>query len=440
VALVFALTLHGEPAQAAPPPESLRALAVRPPLPADPTNRYADDPRAARFGQRLFFEPRFSGALLEGDNDGSSNTLGLKGETGRVSCAGCHVPAAGFSDNRSLGQQASLAAGWTLRRTPSLLDVGRSRLLHWDGRHDAFWNQIFGPLEHSNEMNSARLFVAEQVFRLHRKEYEALFGAMPPLGDGVRFPQLTAERAGCKPQLRAREICHGVPGDGAEYDGLSPADQLAVTRVVVNLGKAVEAYLRKLSCGRGRFDAWVAGDESALSEAERRGALLFTGKAGCVSCHTGPTLSDERFHNVGLFAQTVSVIVSDAGDLGASVGLAQSLADPLNAKSAFSDAPLRSPSGFGAAGLSANPPASEGSFRTPKLRCVSARPSFMHTAQLRTLDEVVAFFDRGGHPFGYPGKSELKPLGLSAQERADLVAFLKSLDGPGPERLLLTQP
>ena len=56
----------------------------------------------------------------------------------------------------------------------------------------------------------------------------------------------------------------------------------------------------------------------------------------------------------------------------------------------------------------------------------------MHTGQLRTLDDVVAFFDKGGHPYGFPGKSELVPLGLSERERKDLVAFLGTLEGPGP--------
>ena len=61
----------------------------------------------------------------------------------------------------------------------------------------------------------------------------------------------------------------------------------------------------------------------------------------------------------------------------------------------------------------------------------------MHTGQMLSLDKVVAFFDRGGDSVGFPGVSELEPLGLSARERADLVAFLNSLDGPGPNPALL---
>jgi hypothetical protein len=60
------------------------------------------------------------------------------------------------------------------------------------------------------------------------------------------------------------------------------------------------------------------------------------------------------------------------------------------------------------------------------------RPSFMHTAQLRSLEDTVAFFDAGGHLGGYPGRNELRPLGLRETERTDLVAFLRALDGAGP--------
>jgi cytochrome c peroxidase len=82
-----------------------------------------------------------------------------------------------------------------------------------------------------------------------------------------------------------------------------------------------------------------------------------------------------------------------------------------------------------------------GAFRTPSLRCDATHPSFMHTAQIRTLDEVVAFFNIGGDPPGpYPGQSELAPLALTDDEQVDLTAFLAALDGPGPDAALLSAP
>jgi cytochrome c peroxidase len=409
--------------------------ATLPDAPADPTNRWSDDARAARLGQRLFFDAALSGRLLDGDNDGGPSALGVQGETGKVACSGCHVPESGFSDSRSLRQQVSLGAGWGLRRTPSLLDVGQSRLLMWDGRHDAQYNQVFGPIESQVEMNASRLFVAEQLFARHREEYERIFGAMPPLDDATRFPPLAAEESGCG-ELNADLECttplRGAPGDGAEYDGLLEEDRALVTEVVVNMGKAIGAYERLLTCGQSRFDAWMAGDEEALSRAEQRGAALFVGKGKCASCHSGPYFSDEKFHNVGVKPELVATVFIDANDPGASVGLEKMLADPLNARGAFSDGYDDRHPELGSEMV--------GAFRTPRLRCVAMRPSFMHTGHMMSVEAVVSFFSRGGEPLGYPGTNELERLDLSEREQADLVAFLHALTGPGPADPLLAAP
>jgi cytochrome c peroxidase len=407
-----------------------------PPPPADPTNRWADDPAAALFGQTLFFDPRFSGALLDGDNDGTPFALGKKGETGKVACSGCHLPDGGFSDTRTLHRQISLGAGWGLRRAPSLLDVAHSKLLMWDGRRDALFNQPFGALESPVEMNSSRLYAARQMFENHKAGYEAIFGPLPPLDDEARFPRLLAEQSGC-PRLDKDNKCVGVqrgaPGDQAEFDALAPADQDAVTRVWVNAGKAMAAYQRLLSCGPTPFDAWVHGDETAIGRAEQRGAALFVGKAGCVTCHSGAYLSDERFHNVGLRPGVVATVFIDFNDPGASVGLVEAKADPLNSLGAFSDgSDDRLPELIG--------PEYTGAFRTPRLRCVALRPSFMHTGHVDDLEDVLAFFNRGGEQGGFPGHNELTPLKLSARELADLLAFLNSLTGPGPAPALLAPP
>jgi cytochrome c peroxidase len=404
--------------------------------PKDASNAWADDAGAAAFGQALFFDPEFSGALLDGDNDGSPNALGSKGDTGKVACSGCHLPEAGFSDARTIRKQISLGAGWGLRKAPSLLDVGQSALLMWDGRRDSLYSQAFGPLESPVEMNSSRLYAAQQVFKNHKSAYEARFGPLPPLDDAARFPALSAAQTGCQ-KLDANGRCasgsHGSPGDGGEYDALTPADQEAVTRVWVNAGKAIGAYERLLTCGPGRFDAFVHGDEGVLSRAERRGAALFVGAARCNACHSGPYLSDEAFHNVGLQPQVVATVFIDANDPGASEGLALAQTDPLNVTGPYSDGDDgRLPTQL--------PESLLGAFRTPRLRCVAGRPSFMHTGQLLTLTEVVDFFDRGGDHFGFPGKNELTPLGLSARERADLAAFLTTLSGPGPRAALRSPP
>jgi cytochrome c peroxidase len=206
---------------------------------------------------------------------------------------------------------------------------------------------------------------------------------------------------------------------------MTPANQRAVTEVVVNAGKAIGAFERRLTCGAAPFDDWVHGD-TPLSVAAQRGAALFVGAAGCVTCHAGPFLTDQRFHNVGLAPAVVQQGFVDSNDLGAATGLAAAIADPLNSLGPYSD-------GSDSRLPSAVTPSMTGAFRTPGLRCVSQRPAFMHTGQLGTLSDVVTFFNRGGHSSGYPGTNELHPLGLTERDRADLVAFLTTLNGPGAD-------
>ncbi len=151
-------------------------------------------------------------------------------------------------------------------------------------------------------------------------------------------------------------------------------------------------------------------------------------KGDCVRCHGGPSLSDQGFHNVGVkpvandptFAR---FLVLD--DRGLADGAKTLAADPLRSTSEFSDGTDARHQ------VDASKP-SLGAIRTPSLRCVAQRPSFLHTGHLETLEQVVAFFHRGGDKFGYPGVNELRPLGLTTREQADLVAFLRALDGPGP--------
>jgi cytochrome c peroxidase len=240
-----------------------------------------------------------------------------------------------------------------------------------------------------------------------------------------QYAPVAAADAGC-PDLPV-DLVHGI----CIKPGYTDAD---VTRIVVNMGKAIEAYTRQLQCGQSRFDSWMAGNETALSPDEQAGATLFVGKGGCDSCHSGPYLTDHYFHNVGLHPDFVFFVVP-IDDPGASGGLAAMLADPLNSKSSYSD---------GYDGRLERLPTDlsplVGTFSTPGLRCVNGRPSFMHTGQFRSLEDVVIFFNNGGDASGFQGRSENYPRNLNATERAQLVAFLRALDGPGPDPALSAAP
>jgi cytochrome c peroxidase len=408
---------------------------VFPPPVTDVSNKYADDPKAAALGEKLFAEKSFSGALLDLDDDGGPNSLGLRGDVGKVSCGSCHETDNYFLDTRSAFKQLSLGTGWTHRRTPSLLDIGQAKIVMWGGRHSTLYAQVFGPLENPVEMNSSRLFVAEQIAALYGAEYEDVFGAgaLAPLADASRFPPLTPTTTGCRltqqvdhPRASPPDplyVCHGTPGDSAEYDGMAAADQDLVTRVVVNVGKAIAAYERTLECGPSRFDDWAHGDDQALTASELHGFGLFTGKGRCATCHSGPYFSDQAFHALGLAEGPTKEHILNDNDRGALPDLQAAIADPIGITGPYSDGDDgRLPTTLG--------PNLDGAFRTPVLRCVSRRPSFMHSALLLTLDDVVAFHDRGGDPPGnYVGQSELVPLELTDTEQSDLVTFLGALDG-----------
>ena len=246
--------------------------------PPDVTNRFADDRAAAALGpETLLRSFVFRAAARHGQRRQPRDARALPGQTGRVACAGCHIPASGFSDTRSFQLQISLGAGWGRRRAPSLLDVGQATLVMWDGKRDTLYDQIFGPLETVVEMNSSRLYMAEQLYAEYQSDYEAVFGPMPPLDDTTQFPPLSADadRVPTEEPTSPPPTCdgtfHGMPGDHAEFDGMTAANQTAVTQVVVNAGKAIGAFERLLTCGPTPFDAWMQAGRGDLARGAARG-------------------------------------------------------------------------------------------------------------------------------------------------------------------------
>jgi cytochrome c peroxidase len=246
-------------------------------LPADPTNRVADDPRAADLGRRLFFDPRLSA-------------------NGQVACATCHQPDQEFQDGTPLAK----GVGVTNRRTMPVAGTAYSPFLFWDGRKDSLWAQALGPLESPVEHGGTREQYAQVMAAHYRSDYEEIFGAIP---------------------------------------GLTTRDE--ITAVFVNMGKAIAAYERRIQYGPSRFDAYVQplietgrAPEGVLAQDEIAGLKLFIGKAHCTQCHNGPLFTNNEFHNTGVPA--VPTLPSDRGRMTGATGV---LNDEFNCRSKWSDAP-----------------------------------------------------------------------------------------------------
>src|SRR5262245_21956149 len=263
----------------------IRTLSPLPPLPVDTTNRYRDLPAAARLGQKLFFDPRLSGPIQEGTP--AEGQLGAIGESGRIACRDCHRPESiWLFDTRSnnggaIPNATSLGSKWMPRNASSIVNsvfyVNARTAAHWrenDGYSDSEWFDAQSEPEGPPVQNGSRLQLAHVIFEHYRADYDAAFPEWPldaALGDTSRFP-LT-----------------GSPyTDVANWKRLSPGDQEIVNRVLVNYGKAMEAFLRLLVSRNAPFDRYVAGDGAAISGEAKRGLKLFIGKAGCVACHNTP--------------------------------------------------------------------------------------------------------------------------------------------------------
>ena len=366
---------------------SLSSLA---PLPPDPSNRYADDPRAAALGRALFFDKRLSG-------------------NGKVACATCHVPAKGFQD----GTPLSHGVGETARRAMPIPGTAYNAWQFWDGRADSQWEQALGPLESAVEHGGSRVQYARLLAGHYRAEYEAVFGAMPDVAGLPRQAGPVADTAW-----------------RAAWTRMPPARQNEISRVYANIGKAIAAYERRIGYAPSRFDRYVdaelAGRGHAAADGftsdEEAGLRIFIGKGNCTRCHNGALLTDQHFHNTGVPA----VRLTAAPDSGRAVGVRQALAGEFSCTSRYSDA--RADDCEELQFAVTDGPELVRAYKTPSLRNAANRAPYMHAGELATLEDVVAHYSAAPH--APCGRSELTPLHLSAQEQRQLVAFLRTLSGP----------
>jgi cytochrome c peroxidase len=166
-----------------------------------------------------------------------------------------------------------------------------------------------------------------------------------------------------------------------------------------SIAKAIATFERTVVSSIAPFDSWVAGDESAISEGAKRGFALFTGKARCNACHAGWRFTDDSFQDIGV--------------PGKDVGRGKLLKDI---------------------------PTMQYAFKTPTLRNVDRRAPFMHDGSESTLESVVDLYALGGRAKRPSLSGDIKPFPMTAEERSDLVAFLRTLTSADPMPSLPLMP
>jgi cytochrome c peroxidase len=230
------------------------------------------------------------------------------------------------------------------RNSGTILDAAYMRYQFWDGRAGSLEEQALGPIHNPIEMGETLENVVQKLDAIpgYKQQFQEVFAT-------------------------------DVNTDG--------------------IAKAIASFERTVLSGPSPYDRWVAGDPKAMSESAQRGLHLFNGKAHCTPCHSGPTFSDQTFHNLGAGM--------DRPD--PDVGRFKETKDP----------------------------ADMGRFKTPTLRNVELTPPYLHTGTEKTLTDVVDFYDRGGT--ANPNLDPLMmPLHLTSSEKQDLVEFLKGLTGTVP--------
>ncbi len=256
-----------------------------------------------------------------------------------LACVDCHQPERAFTDGRAravgvYGRRGS-------RSVPTLVNRAWGKSFFWDGRIDTLEEQVLRPIVAKTERD---LTVDDAVERLRGTS---------------QYPAAFRETFG-----------RDVNGD--------------------DLARALAAYVRTIQAGASPYDRYVWGEPDALSPEAKAGLALFHGRANCTVCHAGPNLTDEEFHNTGVFWGR----------------------QPYD------------PGRFGVTGASED----TGKFKTPTLREIERTAPYMHDGSLATLKDVIEFYDRGGNANPYRDR-ELRRLSLTADEKGALLAFLKSLSG-----------
>jgi cytochrome c peroxidase len=297
-----------------------------------------------------------------------------------VSCASCHAPDQGYGAHTQFGVGVKGQQGG--RNSPVSYNRILSSVQFWDGRAATLEEQAKGPIANPIEMSNTHDACLECLKGIegYRLQFDAIFGTDSMNIDNVAKAIASFERAivtGPSPAdyfepLRAFEAAFADFVEDLKAFEEDDPDSFAK---YMQLKKASEAHPVSASAKRGR-------------------ELFFGQKAGCTACHVGANFTDEKYHNIGVGMDAKEpdlgrfVVTKDEKDKGA--------------------------------------------FKTPTIRNVELSAPYMHDGSQKTLEEVVEWYDKGGHPNPYLS-DKIKKLNLTKEEKADLVAYMKALTGEFPK-------
>ena len=287
-----------------------------------------------------------------------------------VSCASCHDPSMGYTAHTKTGIGIDGQAGG--RNSPVAYNRILSGKQFWDGRVDSLEAQAVGPIANPIEMGFTHEGVVKRLASMpvYAKQFEKVFGDVTI--DAVGMAIAAFERVIVTAPSPYDYNEQWRPYQDYEAEDFEDDPELAELYAAAKAG--VEAHPMSESAKRGR-------------------EIFFTEKGNCTACHVGANLADEKYHNIGVGMD------KDQPDVGR-FAVTKDEADM-------------------------------GAFKTPTIRNVALTAPYMHDGSVATLEEVVEWYDKGGHPSKYLSE-KIRPLKLSEQDQADLVEFMKACTGPTP--------
>lgn len=296
-----------------------------------------------------------------------------------VSCADCHDPGFGYAKDTRFGVGVDGQEG--NRNSPTAYNRILSRAQFWDGRADTLEAQAVGPIANPIEMANTHDDAVKTLASIpgYTIQFDKIFGRAVNIEDVGRALASFERTVVTGPTaydyyepLKAFE--EAFAEDLEDLDSLKEDDP--------------ELYAQYI-------ELKSAADAKPLSEAARRGRDLFFSEASnCSACHAGTNFTDEQYHNIGVGMEAAEP------DLGRY--------------------------------LQTRDEKDRGAFKTPTLRNIAQTAPYMHDGSQKTLEEVVEWYAKGGHPNQWLS-DKIKPLKLNDQDKADLVAFMQALTGDLPK-------